>query len=265
MLSARETKLKFHLQIFEQTSLLFTHNPTLHIRNKQFAKSINSQLQSQKAMGNLGTLCAQGQGVPQSYERAAELFKQSAAQGEPVRQRDQAQFHLQILQIFSFKSCFMNGRKHLYCKPSHLAKPTDGCTLFQSQNGLKNLGVCHENGLGATKSYADARRLYERSLARGYAQAAEHLKRLDEKIRTECPLLGKRVSITGTSREDLNGRTGVATSFDHTGGRYVVELLGQRRKRQKRAGQTEAEAGAPGQIYRIGSEETGVIDRKLYS
>jgi len=50
------------------------------------------------------------------------------------------------------------------------------------------------------------------------------LKQLDEKIRTECPLLGKRVSITGTSREDLNGRTGVATSFDHTGGRYVVEL-----------------------------------------
>ena len=50
------------------------------------------------------------------------------------------------------------------------------------------------------------------------------MKRLDEKIRTECPLLGKRVSITGTSREDLNGRTGVATSFDHAGGRYVVEL-----------------------------------------
>ena len=50
------------------------------------------------------------------------------------------------------------------------------------------------------------------------------MKILDEKIRTECPLLGKRVSITGTSREDLNGRTGVATSFNHARGRYVVEL-----------------------------------------
>ena len=30
--------------------------------------------------------------------------------------------------------------------------------------------------------------------------------------------------ITGTSREDLNGRTGVATSFDHSGDRYEVEL-----------------------------------------
>ena len=33
--------------------------------------------------------------------------------------------------------------------------------------------------------------------------------------------------ITGTSREDLNGRVGVATSFDHEGGRYVVELDGK--------------------------------------
>ena len=39
-----------------------------------------------------------------------------------------------------------------------------------------------------------------------------------------CPLLGKRVVITGTSRDDRNGRTGVATSFDHAGDRYVVEL-----------------------------------------
>ena len=89
---------------------------------------------------------------------------------------------------------------------------------------LINLGVGHEFGHGATKSYEEARRLYERALARGCAQAAEDLKQLDGKIRTECPLLGKRVSITGTSREDLNGRTGVATSFDHAGGRYVVEL-----------------------------------------
>ena len=76
-----------------------------------------------------------------------------------------------------------------------------------------NLGLCHETGEGTTKSYAEARRLYKRALAQGYAQAAEYLKRLDEKIHTECPLLGKRVSITGTSRGDLNGRAGVATSF----------------------------------------------------
>ena len=48
--------------------------------------------------------------------------------------------------------------------------------------------------------------------------------RLNEKIRTECPLLGKKVVIAGTSREDLNGKTGMATSFDHAQGRYVVAL-----------------------------------------
>ena len=58
---------------------------------------MNSQLQSQGAMVNLGIIYEDGQGVPQSYERAAELFKQSAALGNAVSQRDQAQFHMQNL------------------------------------------------------------------------------------------------------------------------------------------------------------------------
>ena len=47
---------------------------------------------------------------------------------------------------------------------------------------------------------------------------------INEKIRVECRLLGKRVVVTGTSREDLNGKTGVATSFDHARARYMVAL-----------------------------------------
>ena len=48
---------------------------------------------------------------------------------------------------------------------------------------------------------------------------------VDEVIRTECPLLGKRVVVAGTSRrEDLIGMTGAATFFDHDRGRYVVVL-----------------------------------------
>ena len=47
---------------------------------------------------------------------------------------------------------------------------------------------------------------------------------LEEKIRTECPLLGKRVKITSTNRGDLNGRIGVARSFDEAKGRCVVRL-----------------------------------------
>ena len=55
-------------------------------------------------------------------------------------------------------------------------------------------------------------------------EATELLKQLDQKFQTECPLLGQRVVTTGTSREHLNGRTGVAITFDHARGRYVVEL-----------------------------------------
>ena len=84
--------------------------------------------------------------------------------------------------------------------------------------------MCYENGDGVTKNYREARRLYALASAKGHASATERLKDLDEKIRTECPLLGTRVVITGTSRDDLNGRTGVASEFDHARGRYVVDL-----------------------------------------
>ena len=55
---------------------------------------------------------------------------------------------------------------------------------------------------------------------------------INEKIRTECPLLGKRVVITGTRREDLNGQAGVAANivaasafeWNHARDRYVVVL-----------------------------------------
>ena len=39
--------------------------------------------------------------------------------------------------------------------------------------------------------------------------------------------------ITGTSREDMNGRAGIATSFDHDRGRYVVELNGDADEKEK--------------------------------
>ena len=50
------------------------------------------------------------------------------------------------------------------------------------------------------------------------------MERLNEKIRTECPLLGKRVVIKGTNRKALNGKTGVVAFFDSPRRRYVVAL-----------------------------------------
>ena len=93
--------------------------------------------------------------------------------------------------------------------------------------------MCHENGDGVPQNYQEARRLYQLSAAQDPTKttpAHEALKRMNEKIRTECPLLGKRVMITGTSREDLNGMTAMAASFDHVQGRYAVALDKQRGK-----------------------------------
>ena len=87
-------------------------------------------------------------------------------------------------------------------------------------------GRYYELGIAVTQSYQEARRRYVLASAKGFAPATERLTILDEKIEAECPLLGKRVILVGTSREDLNGRAGTAASFDHAGGRYVVELDG---------------------------------------
>ena len=86
---------------------------------------------------------------------------------------------------------------------------------------------CYERGVGVPRNYQEARRLYQLSASQDPTKTTpyhEALKELNEKIRTECPLLGKQVVITGTSREDLNGKAGVATSFDHVRGRYAVVL-----------------------------------------
>ena len=93
--------------------------------------------------------------------------------------------------------------------------------------------MCYEGGLGVTQDYQEARRFYALASAQGDALATEALKQMDQKFRTECPLLGKRIVITGTSREDLNGRAGVATSFDHARGRYVVELDSREGEKEK--------------------------------
>ena len=130
-------------------------------------------------MVDLGVLYRYGLGVPQSHERAVELYKQSAAQGEP------------------FGEC--------------------------------NLAQLLEFGDGVTQNYKEARRLFAKSAKHGLPEAIEGLKRVDEKIRADIvrklsPLVGKRVVVTGTSREDLNDRVGLALSFDESKGRYVVRL-----------------------------------------
>ena len=91
------------------------------------------------------------------------------------------------------------------------------------------LAACHEDGTGVPKDHLEARRLLTLASAQGDPQATDRLTRLEKKIRAECPLLDKQVMITGTSREDLNGRVGMARSYDEANGRYVVRLCGPAR------------------------------------
>ena len=75
------------------------------------------------------------------------------------------------------------------------------------------------------------------------AESHGALKQLNEKNCTECPLLGKQVGVTGTTRKGLNGKTGVATAFDqvHGRGRYVVAFEKQE-ERKRRSGQASTQA-----------------------
>ena len=98
--------------------------------------------------------------------------------------------------------------------------------LQGDKNAQFMLAFCYKHGRGVAKDYLEARRLLTLSSAQGCASATEELTLLAETIRTECPLLGKRAMITGTSRKDLNGQVGVARSFDEAKGRYVVRLCG---------------------------------------
>ena len=86
-----------------------------------------------------------------------------------------------------------------------------------------------EHGHGVTQSLKEARRHYLMAVELGLTEASGNVKRVEEEIREEImrklgPMVRKRVVIVGTSRRDLNGRAGVATSFDSSRGRYVVEL-----------------------------------------
>ena len=115
---------------------------------------------------------------------------------------------------------------------SPLYFPNIPCEQAMAQGNAiatRNLGIRYEYGEGVKRDYKEARRLFGLAVKLGYPQAADDVKRIDEKIRAEIirklsPLVGKRVVITGTSREDLNGRAGLARSFDQSKARYVVRL-----------------------------------------
>ena len=194
------------------------------VRDQRLAFMYNEKAAQQGHIAsqcNMGVHYDKGFGCEQSYERAAEWYKKAAGQGDADAMG------------------MLGGLYH-----GGLGVPQNygrAFELFQQSRALGNthpdlhfnLGVCHEFGAGGVKDYLEARRFYALASAQGLVQATERLNLLAEEIRTECPLLGKRVMITGTSRKDLNGRAGMATSFDHDSDRYIVDLdddAGENRK-----------------------------------
>ena len=167
---------------------------------------------------NLGIRYREGLGCEKKFEQAAYWFEQASDQGHP-----------NAMSVLG--SLYSNGQGVPRSK-------NRGFELLQQSRALGNtcpslhynLGICYDHGYGVTKDYLEARQFYAMASAQGFADNARirrhtsQLNQLDEKIRAECPLLGKRVLITGTSREKLNGRTGATTFFDHARVRYVVEL-----------------------------------------
>ena len=164
---------------------------------------------------NAGVFYHDGRGCEQSYERAAEWFEKAALQEE-------------TLAMCELGRCYFEGKG----VPPNSERGVELWKRAASQGDMDAqfmLAVCHENGVGVAKDYLEARRLLTLASAQGDHQATDRLTRLEEKTRAECPLLGKRVMITGTSREDLNGRVGMARLYDEANGRYVVRLRGPAR------------------------------------
>jgi hypothetical protein len=130
------------------------------------------------------------------------------------------------------------------------------------------LGVMYFKGQGVTPSFRRAREYYERAIELDDSEALENMQTLTTSIQAVtsrrsiysapsslvrdltlpythtppslrlhaqvAPLMDKRVEIHGTTREDMNGKRGVATDFHPMGGpdgdrttwRYTVKLDG---------------------------------------
>ena len=141
-----------------------------------------------EAMYLLGcALYRDGEGRNQSFEQAAKWFEQAARRS-----------NLQLASAqLSLGALLVNGQG----VPKNLPRALELFKQSAAQGNtmaLISLGFCHEFGQGVAQNYQEARRFYTLASAEG----VDHLNRLAEKVR------GKQVVITGTSREDLNGRMG---------------------------------------------------------
>jgi hypothetical protein len=126
-----------------------------------------------EALYNLGGCYELGKGVPQSYERAAELLKQAAAKGDADAQ------------------CNLG---YLYLKGQGVPQSYErAAELFQqaaskgNANAQFNLGCLYHQGLGVPKDVARAVALFKQAAAGGSKLAADTLRELGEAVPPGAP------------------------------------------------------------------------------
>jgi TPR repeat protein len=140
------------------------------------------------SMNNLGALFASGQGVPQDYAKARELYEKAAAKDNAYA-------------MSNLGALFANGQG----VPQDFDKAREWFEKAAAKDNAKAmywLGVFYENGYGVTQDFDKARERYEKAAAQGNTDAqmgleelpiheAETAGRYDEALRLEETLAAK--------------------------------------------------------------------------
>ena len=114
-----------------------------------------------EAQDLLGTLYAEGRGVPQDYSKARQWWEKAAQQGSPTAQND-----LGLL--------YVNGQG----VPKNYTRARQWFEKAAAQGnaeGQNNLGTLCANGQGVPQDYSKARQWYEKAAAQGHASAQINL------------------------------------------------------------------------------------------
>jgi hypothetical protein len=126
-----------------------------------------------EALCQLGLCYDLGQGVPQSYERAAELFQQAAAKGDTIARGN--------LGALYYKG---KGVPQSYERTAELWQQAAAKGHADAQGSL---GALYYNGQGVPKDVARGVALLKQAAAGGIKGAADALRRLGEAVPQGAP------------------------------------------------------------------------------
>ena len=143
-------------------------------QNFEKAKELYEQaanLGNAGAMNNLGTMYYFGQGVPRGYSKAKEWFEQSAILGNDVAMNNLGTMYY-----------FGQGVSQDYSKTKEWFEQSAN---LGNAGAMKNLGIMYEYGEGVSQDFEKAKKWYEKALKEGLKDAKESLDRINKKIDEE--------------------------------------------------------------------------------